>query len=396
MTFVIALLGILLIASALLDAFETVVLPRRVSRRLRLGYVFYALTWRPYGAVALRIKNGRRRETFLSFYGPLSLLLLVSLWAVTLILGFATLHLVAGSPLSTPGGQPDFLNSAYYSGTTFFTLGLGDVVPASGYDRFLTVVEAGTGFAFLALLIGYVPIVYQMFARRETYVSLLDQRAGSPPSAAELMRRNVEDGDLTELTALLREWETWVGDLLESQLSYPALAYFRSQHENQSWVAALAVILDVSSYLLACGRTPAERQAAFTFAVGRHAVGDLTSIFRLEPRIPAEDRLRSEVVQGLWEAARSRGVLTEEYAAASERLRAIRSVYEPYLQALSAYLLMDLPPWVPLAGASDNWETTATDFRSPAPLLGPNSPYARGPDPQRSESGGSGAKGDLF
>ena len=187
----------------------------------------------------------------------------------------ATLHWVVGSPLSTPGGQPDFLNSAYYSGRTFFTLGLGDVVPASGFDRFLTVVEAGTGFAFLALLIGYVPIVYQMFARRETNVSLLDQRAGSPPSAAELMRRNVVNGDLTELIVLLRAWETWVGDLLESQLSYPSLAYFRSQHENQSWVAALAVILDVSSYLLACGKTPAERQAAFTFAMGRHAVGDL-------------------------------------------------------------------------------------------------------------------------
>jgi hypothetical protein len=376
-TIVVALIGLVLIGSALLDAFETVVLPRRVSRRLRLGYVFYALTWRPYGAVALRIKDGRRRETFLSSYGPLSLLLLVSLWAITLILGFAVLHWVIGTPLSTPDGPADFLSSAYYSGTTFFTLGLGDVVPRSGFDRFLTVVEAGTGFAFLALLIGYLPIVYQMFARRETNVSLLDQRAGSPPSAAELLRRNVVNGDLTELIMLLREWETWVGDLLESQLSYPALAYFRSQHENQSWLAALAVILDVSAYLLACGRTPAERQAAFTFAVGRHAVGDLASIFRLKPCMPVEDRLTPGAARGLWEAASERGVLTEHHAAASERLYGIRLVYEPYLQALSAYLLMDLPPWVPSADAADNWETTATDFVSPVPLLGPNSPYAR-------------------
>jgi len=205
------------------------------------------------------------------------------------------------------------------------------------------------------------------------------------------MRRNVVNGDLTELLALLRAWETWVGDLLESQLSYPVLAYFRSQHENQSWVTALAVILDVCSYLLACGRTPAERQAAFTFAVGRHAVGDLTSIFRLEPRIPAEDRLTPEAVQGLWEVARSRGVLTEEYTSASERLRAIRAVYEPYLQALSAYLLMDLPPWVPSAGASDNWETTATDFRSPVPCWGRTTPYAPDPDRQSSESRANGA-----
>jgi hypothetical protein len=376
-TVVVALIGLALIGSALLDAFETVVLPRRVSRRLRLGYVFYALTWRPYGAAALRIKDGIKRETFLSFYGPLSLLLLVSLWAFTLILGFAALHWVVGTPLSTPEGPADFWSSAYYSGTTFFTLGLGDVVPQSGFDRLLTVVEAGTGFAFLALLIGYLPIVYQMFARRETNVSLLDQRAGSLPSAKELMRRNVVDGDLSELIMLLREWETWVGDLLESHLSYPALAYFRSQHENQSWLAALAVILDVSSYLLACGGTSAERQAAFTFAIGRHAVGDLTGIFRLKPCVPAQDRLTPEAANQLWEEANARGVLTEQYAAASERLRAIRSVYEPYLQALSAYLLMDLPPWVPSAGAADNWETTASDFASPVALLGPKSPFAR-------------------
>src|SRR5262249_43268925 len=130
-TIVVALIGLVLSGSALLDAFETVVLPRRVSRRLRLGYVFYALTWRPYGAVAMRMEDGMRRETFLSFYGPLSLLLLVSLWAITLILGFAALHWVIGTPLSTPDGPADYLSSAYYSGTTFFTLGLVDVLPRS-------------------------------------------------------------------------------------------------------------------------------------------------------------------------------------------------------------------------------------------------------------------------
>ncbi len=155
----------------------------------------------------------------------------------------------------------------------------------------MTVVEAGTGFGFLALVIGYLPIVYQMFARRETNVSLLDQRAGSPPSAAELLRRNVDNGDVTVLIQLLHDWEVWVADLLESHLSYPTLAYFRSQHENQSWVAALALILDVSAYLLACGAGRATRQAGFTFAVGRHAVGDLSNVFEVAPRVAATERL---------------------------------------------------------------------------------------------------------
>ncbi len=234
-TFLALVVGLVLVSAGLWDAFETVVLPRRVSRRVRIATLFYQLTWRPYAAVASHVRDETRRENYLSFYGPLSLILLVGVWAVVLVLGFAVLQWAAGPGLSVPDGQADFGIEVYFSGTSFFTLGLGDVIPHTGLTRALTVVEAGTGFGFLALVIGYLPIVYQMFARRETNVSLLDQRAGSPPSAAELLRRNVDQGDVTTLIQLLRDWEVWVADLLESHLSYPTLAYFRSQHENQSW-----------------------------------------------------------------------------------------------------------------------------------------------------------------
>jgi Ion channel len=371
------LASLALIGAALLDAFETIVLPRRISRRLRVANLVYRLTWPPYGGIARHVKNGARRETVLSFYGPSSLVVLVGVWAAILIAGFAGLQWAAGSALSAPENQRDFATDLYFSGTTFFTLGLGDVVPDAGVARVLTVVEGGTGFGFLALLIGYLPIVYQMFARRETNVSLLDQRAGSPPSAVELIRRNVQDGDQTELIKLLKDWELWVADLLESHLSYPTLAYFRSQHENQSWVGALAVILDVSAYILACGTTRAVHQAGFTFAVGRHAVGDLTNVFDVPPHPPAVDRLDSPAVHILWETAASSGLLTGPDTVATARLTAIRSVYEPYLQALSEYLLMDLPPWVPAPGALDNWESTAWDFASPVSLLGSKSPFSK-------------------
>src|SRR6266566_4903321 len=195
LTFVAILVGLALIATGLWDAFETVVLPRRVSRRVRLARVFYRLTWRPYATYARRIGDDARRETYLSFYGPLSLVLLVGVWAFVLVLGFGV--------LIWADGQGDFGTDLYLSGTTFFTLGLGDVVPHSGVARVLTVTEAGTGFGFLALVIGYLPIVYQMFARREMNVSLLDQRAGSPPTAAELLRRNVKAGDVSSLIQLL-------------------------------------------------------------------------------------------------------------------------------------------------------------------------------------------------
>jgi len=374
-TLVEILVGLALIGAGLWDAFETIVLPRRVSRRVRIATAFYQLTWRPYAAFASRVHDEARREAYLSFYGPLSLIVLVGVWAVVLVLGFAVLQWAAGPGLSVADGQADFGIYLYYSGTSFFTLGLGDVVPRTGLARALTVVEAGTGFGFLALVIGYLPIVYQMFARRETNVSLLDQRAGSPPSAAELLRRNVDNGDVTVLIQLLHDWEVWVADLLESHLSYPTLAYFRSQHENQSWVAALALILDVSAYLLACGAGRATHQAGFTFAVGRHAVGDLSNVFEVAPRVAATERLGPEAELRLREIVINRGLAVAPTADAAARLTAIRGSYEPYLEALSEHLLMPLPPWTPAAGATDNWESTSWDFESPVALFGPESPF---------------------
>jgi hypothetical protein len=372
------LLGVALIGTALFDALETIVVPRRVSRRLRLSRVYYWATWTPYARFARGIRDGARRETFLSFFGPLSLLLMVALWALILVVGFAVLEWAVGAAVRPPDQQHDFGTDLYFSGTTFVTLGLGDVVPDSGIGRALTVIECGTGFAFLALLIGYLPVVYQLFARRETNVSLLDQRAGSPPSVAELLRRNVDQSDLTDLIGALHDWEIWVADLLETHLSYPALAYFRSQHENQSWVSALALILDVAAFVLACGDSPAVRQAGFTFAVGRHAVGDLTSIFGVQPGFASVDRLDPTTSEHLREVARAGGLVTRDDHDASARLQAIRASYEPYLAALADYLVMELPGWERAPGAMDNWETTAWDFTSPVALFGPTSPFNKG------------------
>ena len=152
LTLLVGLVGVVLIGTALFDALETIVVPRRVSRRLRVSRLFYWSTWTPYARIARTISNGARRETFLSFFGPFSLLLLVALWAVILILGFASIQWAVSATANSTDQRRDFGTNLYFSGTTFFTLGLGDVVPDSGISRGLTVVEAGTGFAFLALL----------------------------------------------------------------------------------------------------------------------------------------------------------------------------------------------------------------------------------------------------
>ena len=248
MTVIAAVCALALIVGVLWDAFETIILPRRVRRRLRLTSVIYRLTWTPWALLGRRLRRGR--EGALSLYGPLALLFLLAVWAVILIIGFAVLQWALGSRLLSPSGSISFGTDLYMSGTTFFTLGLGDVVPISPLSRAVTVLESGTGFAFLALVIGYLPILYQAFSRREVAISLLDARAGSPPTAAELLRRNAERGSVAALMSLLSDWEHWSAELLESHLSYPSLGYFRSQHEDQSWLASLTAILDVCALVL--------------------------------------------------------------------------------------------------------------------------------------------------
>src|SRR4029077_9058956 len=219
--------------------------------------------------------------------------LLLALWAVGIVVSFGLLQWADGSALNVSGGTPGFATDLYMSGTTFVTLGLGDVAPSSPIAKALTAVEAGMGFAFLAVVIGYFPVIYQAFSRREVAISLLDARAGSPPSASELLWRHRGDPGAAALTDLLRDWERWAADVLESHLSYPPLAYFRSEHENESWRAALTTILDASAVVMIGIEGWCARQAELTFAMARHAVVDLAQVFSAPPQGGAPERLSS-------------------------------------------------------------------------------------------------------
>src|SRR5260221_1078511 len=196
-------------------------------------------------------RSKKSRETHLSYYGPLSLLMLFTTWALLLIFTFAMLHWAAGSAITMSGTASTFRTDLYMSGTTFFTLGLGDVTPRTALARVITVSEAGMGFGFLAIVISYLPTMYTAFSQREINISLLDARAGSPPTAGELLRRHSHVHGFNILTRYLQEWEIWCAQLMESHLSYPVLCYFRSQHDNQSWLAAFTAVSVSSALLLA-------------------------------------------------------------------------------------------------------------------------------------------------
>jgi hypothetical protein len=362
-----AVIGSLFILVVLLDAFEAIVLPRRVTRRLRITLLFYMTTWTPWAAIARRIGKRKRREAFLSFYGPLSLIVLLMVWAVGLIMGFALLHWALGSEIKVAeGSAAGFATDLYLSGTTFFTLGLGDIVPLTPLARAVTVIEAGTGFGFLAIIIGYLPVIYQAFSRREVNISLLDARAGTPSTATELLRRHGRSGNMEALNQLLQDWERWSSDLMESHLSYPVLSYYRSQHDNQSWLAALATILDTCALVIVGVDGAPAWQAQLTFAMARHAVVDIAQIFNASPG-PKYDRLSSSQLIRLRAALAAAGVPLRDGDDADHKLDELRKMYEPYIKSLSDSMLMPLPPWMVEKDAVDNWQTSAWE-RNPAAL----------------------------
>jgi hypothetical protein len=351
-----AISGIVLILLVLWEGFETIILPRRVTRRFRLTRFFYRSSWRPWVKMVKNLVPVRRRESWLSYFGPLSLLLLLSVWADGLIIGFGLIHWALGSAVLTMGGGTDFLSDLYLSGTTFFTLGLGDVLPRTSLTRLLVVVESGMGFAFLALVIGYLPALNQSFARREVSISLLDARAGSPPTASEMLRRHGHERGKEALQLLLHEWERWSAEFLEGHLSYPVLAYFRSQHDNQSWLAALTAILDTCALIMAGLEGACERQAELTFAMARHAVIDLSLVFRVTPQAPNPDRLSPEKLAELRLLLAGSGQKLREGDAADLKLRELRLLYEPYIHALATYFQVSIPPWIAGENWVDNWQ----------------------------------------
>jgi Ion channel len=358
--------GLIIIWVVLLDAFETVVLPRRVTRHFKLTAWFYRRTWIPWRGIAWRIKTTSRQQNFLGYFGPLSLILLMGFWATGLIFGFALLQYGIGGHEQLSKEPLTFGRIVYHSGETFFTLGYGDIVPTSDGARALSVIEAGMGFAFLGVVLGYIPVVYSSFSRREIQISMLDARAGSPPSAVELLARlagrSDDPGvDQSVLDEVLRDWERWAAELLESQISYPVLTFFRSQHSNQSWLGALTTMLDVSSLVLTGIEGVHPGQAKLTFAMARHAAVDLAQVVNARYDPAAGDRLPASEQDSLRDALAGVGLRLRNDDYGRDKLTKLRSMYEPYVHSTARNLMLTLPPWRFTEKARDNWQAGPWD-----------------------------------
>jgi len=342
--------GILILAIVLGDTFEVMLLPVPVKRRVRLVMVFLRPLWGVWCLLACIARPGQRRERALGLFGPLFLVSLILIWIAGLILGFALVQL---SLLQTEINLPQ---AFYVSAATFFTLGIEGGILVSPGAKAASVIEAGCGLGFLALVIGYLPVLYQLYAQREIHVMLLDERAGSPPCAITFLQRHSQGQNIHEVDVLLREWERWSAELLESHMSYPMLSYYRSQFANQSWLAATAAVMDACA-LIMVGLTGVRTfQARMSFAVTRLVLAELTELLGIQRVALGAVRLPSAEFEKITAILREVGLAFVE-PDAELLLAKFRATYEPFLGGLSKHLMLPLPEWIPQEGEErmDNW-----------------------------------------
>lgn len=337
MTFLAPLAGLFIILWTLLDAFEQVILPRSDSHPFRISSLILRFTWPPWRAVARRIKWAGRRSQFLSYYGPLSVLVLLGAWGGALITGFALGRWTRG--------EGSFVARFYISGSNFFTLGLSRP-PQSGFAMVVTVLEAGIGLAFLAAIIGYLPVYYSAYSQREAFIPRYQSLAGNPPTGGEVIRCLLSVGDKSLTLEFLLAIQSWAANVLQSHRAYKLVAMYRSQKGNSSWLAVLVSILDANAValtLLPDGPLPGAQAA---MDVSRRVATDLVEAFGLKPEPLREDRLPREAFLTLYRALASSGRPLRDDAEFEAMLGKVRATYEPCVCALADFLLVKMPPWI--------------------------------------------------
>jgi len=351
MRVVVGILSVALIVVMLAEFFITFLLPRRVKRDPRVARQFFVVVWRPWRAVASRLSRVGA-DTMLGFFGPLGLLFVLGFLSAGVILGFAGLHWADSSHLGGP--EPaSFGNDLYFSAGSFFTVSTAVAPTEGGIAKLLQILEGASGFAVLFISIGYLPALFQAFSRRETAITQLDPRAGSPPTAGALLERSGERG-WNELDGYLREWENWAAEVMETQLSYPIIGWFRSQHVNQNWLAALTSVVDACAFAIAYapGRSVG---AEMTFAIGRHALADLAFTYRAPIRADLPDRLPGDQLEELIERVKRSGLEVSGDHGAKERLDKLRTSYDKFAIGIAERLALALPGWLPGEDAVEYW-----------------------------------------
>jgi len=274
------IVGIAVVFYILNDIFQSVVVPRPTPARYRLTRWVVRPGWRAWRAMGLRTRSSGERERLLGVYAPLVVVVLLLLWLSGLVFGYGLIFDGLRNQLHPL--VRDFPTALYFAGTSVLTIGFGDFVATSGVARLLALTAGGTGLGTIALAISFLFSLYGSFQRREILIVTLDARAGAPPSGVNLLETMAKLGMIDDLPRFFAEWEKWAAEVLDSHMAYPVLAYFRSSHDNESWVSALGAVLDATTLVTTTVRDGPHGPAKMMFAMGRHLVEDLARFFRIE------------------------------------------------------------------------------------------------------------------
>ncbi len=334
--------GILILLWTLLDVFRTLVMPRAARGRFRLSRLLFRGAWRPWRWIGLRRRTVQGRERVLAVAAPFLFFVLLVGWVSLALLGYA---LILWSPAFVHGmgtGDDSFGDALYHAGNSLFTLGFGGGA-ATGWTRAVAVLAGATGLGLFAVVIAYLPVLYQAFNRREVGVLLLDARAGSPPSGPELLHRMGSAGVASALPQLFAEWERWVAEVLESHMSYPMLVLFRSPHDNTSWVTSLGAVLDAATLLLTTVEDAPNESTKLLYGTGVHAMEDLFYYLRPPERESVIGRDEFEdVVRDMKEDGFSVRPVDDAFARFTEK----RAKYAPRLDAIAVLLAAPPGQWI--------------------------------------------------
>jgi hypothetical protein len=335
-------LGILILAWTLLDVFRTLVMPRAARGRFRLSRILFRAMWRPWRWVGLRRRSVQGRERVLAVAAPFFFFVLLVGWVSLALLGYALILWSSAFVNGMGSGEGSFGDAVYHAGNSLFTLGFGGG-EATGWTRAITVLAGATGLGLFAVVIAYLPVLYQSFNRREVGVLLLDARAGSPPSGPELLHRMGSAGVASTLPQLFAEWERWVADVLESHMSYPMLVLFRSPHDNTSWVTSLGAVLDAATLLLTTVEDAPNESTKLLYGTGVHAMEDLFYYFRLQER---ETLIGRDEFEDVLRDMKEDGFSVRPVDEAFDRFTQKRATYAPHLDALAVLLAVPPAQWI--------------------------------------------------
>ncbi len=337
-----AAVGILLVGAVLWDVFQTVVVPRPTPSRFRIARNVTRISWQFWRWRGLRATTHERRERILGTFAPTVVLVLLGVWVVVLIAGIGfVLWSVRGQTSPSPVTP---LDAMYEAGVSLLTIGFGDVVPTGPLARIIALAAAGTGLGVVALTVTYLFSLYGAFQRRERLVTTLDARAGAPPSGIALLETHAKLGMVDQLDSLFGEWEMWSAEVLDSHAAYPILCYFRSSHDNESWLSSLGAVLDASTLVLTSVDGLPHGHAKMLHMIGIHLVEDLSNFFSFRgddgaavERDEFDDARRRLAIAGYR--------LTDEEASWQSFVR-LRSFYADRLNRMADYWVSPPTQWI--------------------------------------------------